>query len=71
MGGAIGAIAAIAVTKAGNFSIASDGLSVHMTAGNGMLLTTLTMSALLGVLAGAVPALQASRREISQCFRAV
>ena len=32
---------------------------------------SLLVSSLLGVLAGLVPAWQASRREISQCFRAV
>ncbi len=31
----------------------------------------LTMSVALGVLAGLVPAWQASRREIAACFRAV
>jgi putative ABC transport system permease protein len=71
IGGTLGALAAVAVTMLGNFSIGADGLSINMTAGSGMLTTSLIVSALLGVVAGLVPAWQASRREISQCFRAV
>ena len=71
IGGTLGALAAVAVTIFGNFSIGADGLSINMTAGSGMLVTSLIVSASLGVLAGLVPAWQASRREISQCFRAV
>ena len=71
IGGMLGAIAAVAVTKLGHFSIGADGLSMTMTASTGMLATSLIVSASLGVAAGLVPAWQASRREITQCFRAV
>src|SRR5688572_11338929 len=71
IGGTIGALAAVLVTIAGNFSIGADGLSINMTAGSGMLITSLIVSASLGVIAGLVPAWQASRREITLCFRAV
>src|SRR5687767_4826731 len=71
IGGTLGALAAVAVTMLGNFSIGADGLSINMTAGSGMLVTSLIVSASLGILAGLVPAWQASRREITQCFRAV
>jgi putative ABC transport system permease protein len=71
IGGTLGALAAVAVTMLGNFSIGADGLSINMAAGSGMLVTSLIVSASLGVLAGLVPAWQASRREITQCFRAV
>ena len=71
IGGTIGALAAVAVTVLGNFSIGMDGLSIHVVPGSAMLITSLAMSAALGILAGLVPALQASRREITQCFRAV
>jgi putative ABC transport system permease protein len=71
IGGTLGALAAVAVTMFGNFSIGADGLSINMTAGSSMLVTSLIVSSLLGVVAGLVPAWQASRREISQCFRAV
>jgi len=70
-GGLLGALAALAVTMLGHFSIGADGLSISMTANSGMLATSLVVSASLGVVAGLVPAWQASRREISQCFRAV
>ena len=55
----------------GHFSIGADGLSISMTANSGMLATSLVVSASLGVVAGLVPAWQASRREITACFRAV
>jgi putative ABC transport system permease protein len=71
IGGTMGAVAAVAVTILGNFSIGADGLSINMTANPGMLATSLIVSATLGILAGLVPAWQASRREITQCFRAV
>jgi ABC-type antimicrobial peptide transport system permease subunit len=71
LGGAIGMLGAMLVIRYGNFSISSEGLSVHMTAGVGVVMFGLLASAMLGVVAGLVPALQASRREITACFRAV
>src|SRR5687768_1354782 len=71
IGGGVGIAAALAAVHFGNVSISSDGLSVHMTAGLSVVAIGLLASATLGVVAGLVPAIQASRREITQCFRAV
>jgi putative ABC transport system permease protein len=71
MGGVVGIVAALVAVHYGNISISTDGLSVHMTLGAGVVMVGLMVSALLGALAGLVPAVQASRREITQCFRAV
>jgi putative ABC transport system permease protein len=71
LGGTTGTIAALAVIHWGNFTISNEGLSIHMTAGTTVVLLALAMSAALGIIAGLVPAMQASRREITACFRAV
>jgi hypothetical protein len=42
-----------------------------MTTSIGVVAIALLASALLGVIAGLVPAIQASRKEITSCFRAV
>jgi hypothetical protein len=44
---------------------------VNVTADLPVILTGLAISAGVGILAGLVPAWQASRREIAGCFRAV
>ncbi|HYO07907.1 MAG TPA: ABC transporter permease [Tepidisphaeraceae bacterium] len=71
IGGTVGTALALLAIRFGNFSISTDGLSVNMTAGLGVVLIALAASALLGVFAGLVPAVQASRRQITECFRAV
>jgi putative ABC transport system permease protein len=71
MGGVIGIVGATVALRYGNISISNEGLSVHMTLGASVVLIGLFVSALLGAVAGLVPAVQASRREITQCFRAV
>ena len=71
LGGGIGTVAALLLVRYGNYSLSTEGLSIHATMGAGVLLTGLVMSAALGVLAGLVPAWQASRREITETFRAV
>ncbi len=70
-GGAIGAAAAVGVAEAGSFALSVEGQSIPITAGAGLLLTGLGVCAALGVAAGLVPAIQASRRPIAACFRAV
>ncbi|HEV2296048.1 MAG TPA: ABC transporter permease [Tepidisphaeraceae bacterium] len=70
MGGLLGVAVALAVLRWGQFSISSEGLSIQMSAGLSVIVTGLIVSATLGVLAGLVPAVQASRREITSCFRA-
>ena len=71
IGGVVGTAGALAAVYFGNISISADGISMHMTAGASVVLIGLLASATLGVVAGLVPAIQASRREITQCFRAV
>jgi putative ABC transport system permease protein len=71
IGGAFGTVAALAAVHYGNVSISADGLSVHMSASVNVVLIGLLASAALGVFAGLIPAMQASRREITACFRAV
>ncbi len=71
MGGILGTFAGMAVVHLGRFSISSEGLSIQITAGTSVVVAGLIVSALLGALAGLAPAWQASRREITACFRAV
>ena len=71
MGGVVGTLAAAAVVKYGHFSISADGMSVPVIASASVVLIALWLSAALGIAAGLVPAWQASRREITQAFRAV
>lgn len=71
LGGGLGTLAAVAVMEWGQFSLSVDGLSIPLQAGLLLLLTGMGISLLLGVLAGLVPAWQAARAEIAQCFRAI
>ncbi len=71
LGGALGAVAAVALVKVGGFALSVEGQSIPIVAGPGLLLTGLAVCGGLGVLAGLLPAWQASRREIAACFRAV
>jgi putative ABC transport system permease protein len=71
VGGSIGTAAALVAVHFGNISISTDGLSIHMTASLSVIAVGLLASASLGVFAGLIPAIQASRREITSCFRAV
>ncbi|HLL89541.1 MAG TPA: ABC transporter permease [Tepidisphaeraceae bacterium] len=71
LGGAVGTLAAVAVIRWGRFSLTTEGLSVPVVASATVVVVGLALSAALGVVAGLVPAWQASRREITQCFRAV
>ena len=70
-GGLVGTVAALALTRFGNYSLSSEGLSIQATMGAGVLVTGLMLSAALGIVAGLVPAWQASRRQITEAFRAV
>ena len=70
VGGGIGAAAAVTIAHLGSFALSVEGLSIPITAGPGLLLAGLIICGGLGVLAGLVPAIQASRREIAACFRA-
>ncbi|MGP1272220.1 MAG: ABC transporter permease [Phycisphaerales bacterium] len=69
-GGALGAAAALAVTEFGQFALSVEGTSIPIVADAGLLVTGLLVCGAMGVVAGLVPAWQASRREIAACFRA-
>lgn len=71
MGGIIGAACALAVALHGNFALSVEGTSIPIVADTGLLVTGMLVCAGMGVLAGLVPAIQASRREIAECFRSV
>ena len=71
VGGLLGAAAAIAVTEYGAFALSVEGQSIPISADITLLASGLLVCATIGVLAGLVPAAQASRREIAACFRMV
>jgi len=71
VGGLVGSTAAVSVLWWGGFSLSVEGLSIPIEAGPNVLLAGMLISVLLGVVAGLIPAWQASRREIVECFRAV
>lgn len=71
LGGLIGAAAAWLLVTYGGFALSSEGFSVQMTAGAATIAAGLIISGVLGLLAGLVPAIRASRRDIVGCFRAV
>src|SRR5690606_37808943 len=68
LGGALGTVLALAVVRYGQFTLSTEGLSVIVSADWSIAAIGLVISAAVGVLAGLVPAWQASRREIAQCF---
>ncbi len=71
IGGGLGATVAVVVTRVGSFALSVEGQSIPITAGAGLLASGMVMCAALGMAAGLVPAWQASRRPIAECFRAV
>lgn len=70
-GGVLGVLIGLAVMHWGRFSLSVEGLSISVHTGAGVTALGLTLSALTGIIAGLVPAWQASRRDIAECFRAV
>jgi putative ABC transport system permease protein len=71
IGGGIGTAAAMMVVRYGHFTLANEGLTVSIKADPWVVVIGLAISAAVGVVAGLAPALQAGRREIAHCFRAV
>jgi putative ABC transport system permease protein len=53
-----------------SFALSVEGISIPIVGERGLLLSGLLVCGAIGVLAGLVPAWQASRREIAACFRA-
>lgn len=70
-GGVLGVAAAFAVLHFGRFSLSVEGTSMNVAADPVVIALGLSVAAGVGVLAGLVPAFQASRREIAASFRAV
>jgi putative ABC transport system permease protein len=70
MGGLAGAIVACFIAGMGNFALSVEGASIPVVADAWLLVTGVLVCGSIGVLAGLVPAWQASRREIAECFRA-
>jgi len=70
VGGGVGAIAAVLIAQYGSFALSVEGTTIPIVADTALLLWGMTVCGLIGVVAGLVPAWQASRREIAACFRA-
>lgn len=70
-GGVLGVALAYAVLHFGRFSLSVEGTSLNVSADPTVSGVGLAISAGVGILAGLVPAFQASRREIAASFRAV
>jgi putative ABC transport system permease protein len=71
LGGGLGTILAWAVIQWTGLTLSNEGLSIPLRARGDVMAIGLIVSCGLGVVAGLVPAWQASRREITACFRAV
>jgi len=71
LGGLVGAAGALLTIRLTRVSFSVDGLSIPIHADIGLLGLGLLIAVTLGILAGMVPAIQAARRPIATCFRAV
>lgn len=70
-GGLLGAAGAVLVARLSNLALSVEGQTIPIVAEPGLLAAGLGICLSLGVLAGLIPAWQASRRSIAACFRAV
>lgn len=71
LGGLAGLAAGLATLHWGRFSLSMEGLTVQAEASLATALLGLALCLALGILAGMLPAWQASRRPIVECFRSV
>jgi len=67
-GGGLGAIAAVLIARYGSFALSVEGTTIPIVANTALLNWGMVVCGLIGVIAGLVPAWQASRREIAACF---
>jgi putative ABC transport system permease protein len=70
IGGGLGALGAVLVARFGSFALSVEGTSIPIVANTALLLSGIAICGIIGILAGLVPAWQASRKEIAACFRA-
>lgn len=71
IGAAVGCGAAIAFLSYASLALSVESHSIPILASPMLLAWGMAIAAVVGILAGAFPAWQASRREIVSCFRAV
>lgn len=71
VGGVIGSVAAISLLMFVPVNLSVEGISIPITAGVGEFSVGLVMALLIGILAGIVPAVRASRRDLVSCFRTI
>lgn len=69
LGGIVGGAAALLIARTGDFALSVEGTSIPVVPSPTLLLSGLLVCAVIGVLAGLIPAWQASRRQIAACFR--
>ena len=70
-GGLFGVLGAFAALHFGRFSLSVEGTNITVHPDLAAVVIGLTVAAVVGIVAGLVPAWQASRREIAASFRAV
>ncbi len=71
IGGAAGCAVAVAFLATSGFALSVEGHSIPVMATSDVLLTGVLIASVVGVLASLAPAIQAGRRDIVSCFRAV
>lgn len=70
-GGFVGSIIALTAIAFGRLSLSVEGVSIPIELSSLVFVKGLLVSGVVGVLAGLAPAVQAYRRDIVDCFRAV
>ena len=70
LGGSVGAAAALIVANTASFALSVEGATIPIVADSALLLSGIALCAMIGIVAGLVPAWQASSRQIAECFRA-
>lgn len=70
-GGVAGSLLALLALRSTRLTLSVEGLSITAATSYDIFVVGLVIAIVLGVVASLVPAWQASRREIAECFRAV